>query len=173
MRNLIQPPPSMHCELCDGELRFKRIEPDDPAFDMEVENIRLLQMRPCALAPGNSRPLCRTHREKYGDRRKFEATQQSRQHRPESLLARPSEPNPQAGKHFRRCRGSPTGEPGIATHPRRGGQDRDRQQPGQQIPAPARIPRIRHRGEYVEEIGSAAPRRALRRASGPTSRRPI
>jgi len=37
MRNLIQPPPSMHCELCDGELRFKRIEPDDPAFDMEVE----------------------------------------------------------------------------------------------------------------------------------------
>ena len=37
MRNLVQPPPSMHCELCDGELRFKRIEPDDPAFDMEVE----------------------------------------------------------------------------------------------------------------------------------------
>ena len=37
MRNLVQPPTSMHCELCDGELRFKRIEPDDPAFDMEVE----------------------------------------------------------------------------------------------------------------------------------------
>jgi hypothetical protein len=37
MRNLVQPPPSMHCELCDGELRFKRIEPDDPVFDMEVE----------------------------------------------------------------------------------------------------------------------------------------
>ena len=35
MRNLVQPPPSMHCELCDGELRFKRIEP--AAFDMEVE----------------------------------------------------------------------------------------------------------------------------------------
>ncbi len=37
MRNLVQPPPSMHCELCDGELRFKRIEPDDPVFDTEVE----------------------------------------------------------------------------------------------------------------------------------------
>ena len=37
MRNLVQPPPSMHCELCYGELRFKRIEPDDSAFDMEVE----------------------------------------------------------------------------------------------------------------------------------------
>ena len=37
MRNLVQPPPSMHCELCYGELRFKRIEPDDPVFDMEVE----------------------------------------------------------------------------------------------------------------------------------------
>ena len=37
MRNLIQPPPSMHCKRCDGELRFKRIEPDDPVFDTEVE----------------------------------------------------------------------------------------------------------------------------------------
>ncbi len=37
MRNLVQPPPSIHCELCDGELRFKRIEPDDPVFDTEVE----------------------------------------------------------------------------------------------------------------------------------------
>ncbi len=37
MRNLVQPPPSMHCELCYGELRFKQIEPDDPAFDTEVE----------------------------------------------------------------------------------------------------------------------------------------
>ena len=37
MRNLVQPPPSMHCELCDGELRFKLIEPDDPVLDTEVE----------------------------------------------------------------------------------------------------------------------------------------
>ena len=37
MRNLVQPPPSLHCELCDGELRFKRIESDDPIFDREVE----------------------------------------------------------------------------------------------------------------------------------------
>jgi hypothetical protein len=37
MRILVQPLPSMHCERCDGELRFKRIEPADPVFDMEVE----------------------------------------------------------------------------------------------------------------------------------------
>ena len=37
MRNLVQPPPSMHCEFCYGELRFKRIESADPDFDTEVE----------------------------------------------------------------------------------------------------------------------------------------
>ena len=37
MRDLVQPLLSFHCELCDGELRFKRIESDDPVFDMEVE----------------------------------------------------------------------------------------------------------------------------------------
>ncbi len=37
MRNLTQPPPSMRCQRCDGELRFKRFEPDDPVFDTEVE----------------------------------------------------------------------------------------------------------------------------------------
>jgi hypothetical protein len=37
MRTLVQPPPSMRCAHCDGELRFKTIEPDDPVFDMEVE----------------------------------------------------------------------------------------------------------------------------------------
>ena len=37
MRNLVQPLPSMHCEHCAGELLFKRIERDDPAFDIEVQ----------------------------------------------------------------------------------------------------------------------------------------
>jgi len=37
MRNLVQPPPSMHCEFCDGELQFKLIEPDDPVLDTEVQ----------------------------------------------------------------------------------------------------------------------------------------
>ena len=37
MRNLVEPPSSLHCKLCDGELRFKPIAPDDPVFDMEVE----------------------------------------------------------------------------------------------------------------------------------------
>jgi hypothetical protein len=37
MRKLVEPLASMHCERCDGELLFKRIEPDDPAFDIEVQ----------------------------------------------------------------------------------------------------------------------------------------
>ena len=37
MRNLVEPPLSLHCELCHGELRFKRIEPNDPVFDLVVE----------------------------------------------------------------------------------------------------------------------------------------
>jgi hypothetical protein len=37
MRTLVRPLQSLHCELCDGELRFKRIESDDPVFDTEVE----------------------------------------------------------------------------------------------------------------------------------------
>ena len=37
MRNLVQPLPFMHCEHCDGELLFKRIARDDPAFDIEVQ----------------------------------------------------------------------------------------------------------------------------------------
>jgi hypothetical protein len=37
MRNLVEPPPFMHCKLCHGELRFKRIEPDDLVFDISVE----------------------------------------------------------------------------------------------------------------------------------------
>ncbi len=36
MRNLVEPPPSLRCELCHSELRFKRIEPDNPVFDIEV-----------------------------------------------------------------------------------------------------------------------------------------
>ena len=37
MRNLIQPPPSLHCELCSGELRLKLIQPADPILDMDVQ----------------------------------------------------------------------------------------------------------------------------------------
>ena len=37
MRNLVQPPRSLHCALCESELRFVRIESDDPVLDMEVE----------------------------------------------------------------------------------------------------------------------------------------
>jgi hypothetical protein len=37
MRSLVQPSPSMRCAFCDGELLFKRLEPDNPAFDTEVQ----------------------------------------------------------------------------------------------------------------------------------------
>ena len=37
MRNLVQPPPSVHCKFCDGVLRFKQTKPDDPGLDMEVQ----------------------------------------------------------------------------------------------------------------------------------------
>ena len=37
MRNLVEPPPSLHCEYCHGELRFKRIEPDDRGFDIKLK----------------------------------------------------------------------------------------------------------------------------------------
>jgi DNA-directed RNA polymerase subunit RPC12/RpoP len=37
MRNLVEPPPSTHCERCDGELLFKRIEPDNPDFDIDIQ----------------------------------------------------------------------------------------------------------------------------------------
>jgi hypothetical protein len=36
MRNLVEPPPSTHCERCGGELLFKDLETDDPALDIEV-----------------------------------------------------------------------------------------------------------------------------------------
>ena len=37
MRNLVQPPPSLHCNHCDGELRLKRVEPACSPFDSDHE----------------------------------------------------------------------------------------------------------------------------------------
>jgi len=37
MRTLVQPPPSSHCEYCDGELRLKRVEPAHRPLDLESE----------------------------------------------------------------------------------------------------------------------------------------
>jgi hypothetical protein len=37
MRNLVQPPPSLHCDLCDGDLRLKLIEPANPVLDLDAE----------------------------------------------------------------------------------------------------------------------------------------
>jgi hypothetical protein len=36
MRNLVEPPSSMYCKVCEGELRFKRIDPVNSFFDIEV-----------------------------------------------------------------------------------------------------------------------------------------
>jgi rRNA maturation endonuclease Nob1 len=37
MRTLTQPPPSLHCELCGGELRLKLIDLADRQFDLEKQ----------------------------------------------------------------------------------------------------------------------------------------
>jgi hypothetical protein len=37
MRNLVQPPPSLRCDLCQGELQLKRIDPDGPSLEWDCE----------------------------------------------------------------------------------------------------------------------------------------
>ena len=37
MRNLVQPPPSLHCGLCNGELRLKLIEPANSVLELDAE----------------------------------------------------------------------------------------------------------------------------------------
>jgi hypothetical protein len=37
MRKLVEPPPSTRCSFCDGELLLMAIKPDDPTFDIEVQ----------------------------------------------------------------------------------------------------------------------------------------
>ena len=37
MRSLVQPLPSMHCNHCNGELRFKMIVTDNSGFDRDVQ----------------------------------------------------------------------------------------------------------------------------------------
>jgi transposase len=37
MRPLVQPPPSTRCSRCRGELRLKRVDPDDGPFESMKE----------------------------------------------------------------------------------------------------------------------------------------
>ena len=37
MRNLVEPPPRLHCDLCRGELRFKRTDPAGPSREWDCE----------------------------------------------------------------------------------------------------------------------------------------
>ena len=37
MRTLVPPPPSLHCDICQCELRLKRIDTDGPLFDLDIE----------------------------------------------------------------------------------------------------------------------------------------
>jgi hypothetical protein len=36
MRTLVDPPPSLRCDLCNGELRLKKIEQDTSPFESEI-----------------------------------------------------------------------------------------------------------------------------------------
>jgi DNA-directed RNA polymerase subunit RPC12/RpoP len=37
MRRLVEPSPSVRCELCAGELLLKRVEPDASVFETDVD----------------------------------------------------------------------------------------------------------------------------------------
>jgi hypothetical protein len=37
MRTLVEPPPSLHCEVCGGELRLKQIETANRTLDLDNE----------------------------------------------------------------------------------------------------------------------------------------
>jgi len=37
MRTIVQPPRSLHCDFCHGELRLKQLVPDGPSFEFDVE----------------------------------------------------------------------------------------------------------------------------------------
>ena len=37
MRPLVQPPPTLQCDICRGELRLKQIDPCGPVSDLDVE----------------------------------------------------------------------------------------------------------------------------------------
>jgi hypothetical protein len=37
MRTFVHPPPSLHCDLCQGELRFKRTDPAGPSLEWDCE----------------------------------------------------------------------------------------------------------------------------------------
>jgi hypothetical protein len=43
MRTLVPPPPSLHFDLCHGELRLKQIEPLGPlSLELDIEILGLL-----------------------------------------------------------------------------------------------------------------------------------
>ena len=37
MRTLVQPPPSLHCDFCHGELRLNQTGPDGPLLEFDIE----------------------------------------------------------------------------------------------------------------------------------------
>ena len=88
---------------------------------------------------------------------------QPRQHSAKRLLTRPPQPHPQPRQHILRSGSGPGREPGVAAHSRRDREDRNRQQRHQRIPPPAPIPRIRHRGQHIQQLGA----QHLRAVPGP------
>jgi len=37
MRTVVRPPRTLHCDLCQGELRLKELASDGPALEFDVE----------------------------------------------------------------------------------------------------------------------------------------
>lgn len=61
MRKLIEPPPSLKCERCSGELRLKLIHAADPVQNADVEIF--------ACAECDHEQLYRVNRDHYSPRR--------------------------------------------------------------------------------------------------------
>jgi hypothetical protein len=37
MRTIVQPPPSLYCDICHGELQVKQLVPEGPSFEFDTE----------------------------------------------------------------------------------------------------------------------------------------
>ena len=93
---------------------------------------------------------------------------------PERGLLRRAAGRAQPGQHLRAGVGGPLPDRGERPRPRDHRRDPDGQQPGQRMPAPAPLPRVRDLGKQIEQVlaaGSRDRRRCHRRAEIPRGRR--
>jgi len=93
---------------------------------------------------------------------------------PERRLLRRAARRAQPGQHVRPGIGGPLPDRGERPRPRDHRRDPDGQQPGQRVPPPAPLPRVRDLGKEIEKVlaaGSRNRRRCHRRAEVPRGRR--